>query len=145
MLGKRDFLVIFLMLVALGGGYYVNTLVSCGIECEAKMSPQLVTVSPDEFVKAAKQKQAMVIDVRTAEEFTSGHVAEAVNQDFYQTAAFKQYLEGLDKNKPYLIYCRTGHRSGQVLEMMKEMGFTSVTNLDGGINAWQQAGLPIVK
>lgn len=135
------------LIIAFGAGYYIDSQqLFCGIECEAKMNKtQLISVRATEFADILDQDQATIIDVRTAEEYSAGHIEGAVNQDFYQTASFQEYLQTLDKDKPYMIYCRSGNRSGQTLEMMKEMGFTNIVDLDGGINSWQQAGLKIVK
>lgn len=73
-----------------------------------------------------------VIDIRTAEEFESGHIEQAINIDFY-ASDFRDQISNLDKNKSYAIYCRSGNRSGQALTMMKTLGFTDVIDLDGGI------------
>lgn len=86
---------------------------------------------------------AVVIDVRTEEEFGEGHLDGADQIDFY-AADFKEQLADLDRDISYYIYCHSGNRSGQALAMMTELGFTDVTNLDGGIMAWAAAGEPIV-
>ena len=85
----------------------------------------------------------VVLDVRTPEEFAAGHLAGAVNLDFY-AATFADDLAALDREVPYLLYCRSDNRSGQVREMMRSLGFILVYELDGGILAWAEAGLPLV-
>ena len=62
--------------------------------------------------------------------------------DFY-APDFADQIAQLDGNTPYLLYCRSGNRSGETLVLMRQMGFTDVTEIDGGIAAWQQAGLPV--
>jgi rhodanese-related sulfurtransferase len=84
----------------------------------------------------------VVLDVRTPEEFAEGHLEGAVLVDFYD-ADFADQLAALDPDVPYLLYCRSGNRSGQALGVMEQLGFTSVANLDGGIVAWSGAGLPV--
>ena len=84
----------------------------------------------------------VVLDVRTPEEFDEVRLADASNLDFY-AADFADRLDGLDKTLPYFIYCRSGNRSGQTLDMMRDLGFDEVYNLDGGIIAWNEAGLPV--
>ncbi|MCU0281730.1 MAG: rhodanese-like domain-containing protein [Acidimicrobiia bacterium] len=84
----------------------------------------------------------VVLDVRTPEEFASGHLAGAVGLDFY-AATFADDLAALDREAPYLLYCRSDNRSGQVREMMRSLGFRRVHEIDGGIVAWAEAGLPI--
>lgn len=86
----------------------------------------------------------MVIDVRTADEFAAGHLAGAKEIDFY-AASFKADLEKLDKATPYLVYCHSGNRSGQTSELMKQLGFTDVVDVQGGITAWMAAGLAVEK
>ena len=87
---------------------------------------------------------AVVLDVRTAEEFAAGHLPNAFNVDFYQ-ADFRERLAGLERDVPYLIYCRSGKRSGQAYELMMELGFSQVNDLSGGITAWRKADLPVVR
>jgi rhodanese-related sulfurtransferase len=84
-----------------------------------------------------------LIDVRTAEEFKAGHLANANYIDFYQKDFISQ-LEKLDKDKTYLLYCRTGRRSANALEMMKKLGFNEAYNMKGGITQWIKEGRPIV-
>lgn len=89
-------------------------------------------------------KDFAVIDVRTPEEYASGHIDKAVNLD-YQSETFGDELGKLDRNKTYLVYCRSGKRSAGALDMMKELGFKAVYNMVGGILEWEVAGLPMVK
>jgi len=84
----------------------------------------------------------VVLDVRTPEEFAEGHLEGAVLVDFYD-ADFADQLAALDANVPYLVYCRSGNRSGKALAVMDQLGFTSAADVDGGIVAWSDAGLPV--
>ena len=86
----------------------------------------------------------VIIDVRTPEEFGAGHIENATNINF-NSETFRDTLNTLDKNKTYLIYCRSGGRSGSALDIMAELDFTEVYNVLGGINQWEAAGLPTVK
>ena len=94
-------------------------------------------LSPQVFLAKSKQTGVTVIDVRTKAEYDAGHVDNAINMDFY-SPDFSAQLNALDKNGTYLIYCRTGHRSGQALEIMKGLGFTNVNDLSGGYSALSQ-------
>jgi rhodanese-related sulfurtransferase len=85
----------------------------------------------------------VIIDVRTPEEFNQGHIQDASNIDFYSDN-FKDELNKLDKTKTYVIHCRSGSRSAQALEMMKELGFKQVYNM-GGIIQWKEKGFPTTK
>ncbi|MBI2980306.1 MAG: rhodanese-like domain-containing protein [Chloroflexi bacterium] len=86
----------------------------------------------------------VIIDVRTPSEFVDGHIANAIDIDFYATN-FWDKINQLDKNKTYLIYCHSGNRSGKAQEMMVELGFQKIYDIGGGIVAWEAAKLPIVK
>lgn len=85
----------------------------------------------------------VVLDIRTPEEFAAGHLDGAVLVDFYEPD-FSEQLAALDRDVPYVLYCRSGNRSGEALQIMDELGFASVGNVDGGILAWAAAGLPVV-
>ncbi|MFA6601860.1 MAG: rhodanese-like domain-containing protein [Candidatus Paceibacterota bacterium] len=75
----------------------------------------------------------------------AGHVDNAINMDFY-SSNFSAQLDTLDKSQSYLIYCRSGHRSGQALEIMKGLGFANVADLNGGYSAlnFQKANTPVI-
>jgi rhodanese-related sulfurtransferase len=91
-------------------------------------------LSPQAFLNKSKQLGVTVIDVRTKAEYDVGHIDNALNMDFY-SSDFSAQLNTLDKSGTYLIYCRTGHRSGQALDIMKGLGFTNVSDLRGGYSA----------
>ena len=86
----------------------------------------------------------VIIDVRTPEEFSEGHIENAINIDFY-SETFQDELDILDKNKTYLIYCRSGSRSGSALDIMEALNFREVYNITGGIIQWKAEGFPVVK
>ena len=86
----------------------------------------------------------VILDVRTKEEVDAGYIENAINIDFYSDT-FREELNKLDKDKKYLIYCRSGNRSGQALAIMKELNFKEVYNMVGGIDEWQAERLPTVK
>ena len=85
----------------------------------------------------------VILDVRTPEEFDEGHIDGATMLDFYEPD-FADQLATLDPEVPYVLYCRSGNRSSQARTIMAELGFTTVDDVDGGILAWQSAGLPVV-
>lgn len=84
----------------------------------------------------------VVLDVRTPEEVAAGAIEGSTHLDFYG-ADFKKSLEAMDKDKPVLVYCAVGGRSGNAMQMMQKMGFKEVYNLSGGIRAWQGEGKPV--
>jgi len=86
----------------------------------------------------------IIIDVRTPQEFAQEHIEGAINLDYY-SADFREQLNELDKNKTYLVYCRTGRRSKAAVDLMKELGFGQIYNISDGIIDWKAEGLPTVK
>ncbi len=85
----------------------------------------------------------IILDVRTQDEYSQGHVENAKNIDYY-SKTFETDLNKLDKSKTYLVYCRSGSRSSKALKIMEKLGFNEVYNI-GGIMDWQGAGYPVVK
>lgn len=83
--------------------------------------------------------EAVILDVRTPGEFAQGKIDGAVNLDI-KDPAFSEQVSGLDKDKTYLVYCRTGRRSASACQLMQDQGFKNLYNLQGGILAWQAAG-----
>lgn len=85
-----------------------------------------------------------VIDVRTQEEFSEGHIQDAVLINFHDPD-FKTKISELDINGKYLLFCRSGNRSVKAVLLMNQMGFKNALNIAGGIIAWQKAGKPLVQ
>ena len=85
-----------------------------------------------------------IVDVRTPAEFREGHLAGAVNMDFFG-ASFDAQILTLPKDKPILLYCRSGNRSAGAYDAMEKEGITTILHMHQGITAWQQAGLPVQK
>jgi rhodanese-related sulfurtransferase len=86
----------------------------------------------------------VILDVRTADEFNAGHLADAVNIDYY-AQDFKEQVNKLDHNKEYLVYCRTANRSASAVKIMLDLGFTRLNDVAGGIVEWGNAGYPTLK
>lgn len=86
----------------------------------------------------------VVLDVRTPEEFGRERIAGAVLVD-YRSGTFRDDLARLDRGKTYLVYCRTGNRSGSATAIMRDLGFGRIHHLAGGITKWKEEGLPTVK
>lgn len=101
-------------------------------------------ISAEEMKKIISEKQVIILDIRTLEEFKEGHINKAVNIDFY-SKDFESNLDKLDKSKVYIIYCRSGNRSGMALKIMEKLKFTEVYNVLGGIGSIKQIGYPLIK
>ena len=86
----------------------------------------------------------MIIDVRTPEEFASGHIKDARLIDFKNTETFEKDIARLPKDKTYYVYCRSGRRSMMAAERMKRLGLKTI-DMSGGIIAWEKDELPVVR
>lgn len=99
-------------------------------------------ILPKDAIKIIEDNIAIVIDVRTSDEFSTGHIPGAKNVNF-NDALFAEKIAGLDKNAKYIINCQTGGRSARATSLMQELGFKDVANLEGGINAWRKEGFEV--
>ena len=100
-------------------------------------------VDPKGAEKLLKENpKVIILDVRTPEEFAGGHLAGATNINF-SAKDFRSSLETLDRQATYLVHCAVGGRSRRSLPILEQLGFKSVVHLDGGIEAWKEAGLPV--
>jgi len=88
-------------------------------------------IDPDTFKEKLEETRGVVIDVRTADEFQRGHLALADYNSDLLNGDFEAQLDSLPKDDTYYLYCRTGNRSGQAAEMMKNRGFKEVFNVGG--------------
>lgn len=84
--------------------------------------------------KLDSSPNAILLDVRTDREFTSGSIEGAINIDYF-SSSFRSKIDELPEDKTYFVYCRSGQRSGQAVKYFKSKGYDAY-NLDGGIMAW---------
>jgi rhodanese-related sulfurtransferase len=84
----------------------------------------------------------VILDIRTTEEFNEAHLPDAIMVDYY-AADFADQLDRLDKDVPYVLYCRTGNRTSDAVKTMKKLGFVEVYEIDGGIADWYGQGYPV--
>lgn len=101
-------------------------------------------VTPNEAVMLINHAHALVLDVREDAEFAQGHIADARHIPLGQLASRLNELEKW-KDKPVVVNCQGGVRSSKACGVLRKSGFTQVSNLAGGIAAWQTAKLPIMK
>ena len=126
---------------------FVVFVISCG-------SNQTERASNSGFIKDIKLKEALnlinstdvivVLDVRTPQEFASGHIKGAININIGD-ADFKSKIENLDRDKTYFVYCASGYRSSGTINLMKKLNFKFVYHMDEGIAGWGKAGYPVEK
>jgi rhodanese-related sulfurtransferase len=111
--------------------------------CQAQQSGQRVElINPAAFEQKMAENEGQVIDVRTPKEFNAGHIDSAVNMHVYDKD-FEQRVDKLEKDKPVYVYCKVGGRSAEAVEILKAKGFTEIVELEGGMDAWNEAGKPV--
>lgn len=113
----------------------------------SEMSPALKVTYVDAkgaYALLKVKPKTVVLDIRTPKEIKNGFIEGAVFADFYDTE-FAQQLTKLDRDTPYVIHCGSGGRSTKALTTLKELGFTNITHMDGGMNDWKSANLPLTK
>lgn len=117
----------------------------------ALILPALTAASDVKHVKAKEaagllaQGGVVVLDVRTADEFSEGRIKGAINIDFLDDAKFKAEAAKLNKDKTYLVHCQAGGRSSKSLKILQNLGLKNLIHLDDGFAGWQEAGLPVEK
>ena len=95
-------------------------------------------ISPEKFKELMEDTSSIVLDVRTPEEEVEGTIPGSVLININEPS-FPAEIEKLDKSKTYLVYCRSGNRSGKACGYMSSKGFSSLYNLEGGIRAWNDS------
>ena len=99
----------------------------------------MINLGAPKFAEKIAEPDVVVLDVRTPEEFNSGHIPNAINIDIYSDY-FRTDISALDKSKSYAVYCRSGKRSVDASSEMDLTGFKSTFNLTGGIIEWVDSG-----
>ena len=113
-------------------------------QTEAAARPAIKNVGVEEFDKLRKEKEVVVLDVRTPEEVAKARIPGSVVIDF-NSDNFDQEVAKLDKSKTYLVHCAAGGRSARACKKMEKLKFVKLYNLEGGMGAWEKAGKPVEK
>jgi rhodanese-related sulfurtransferase len=130
-------------------GPYVIALALLLSACasSATIDRQINDVSPAEAALIIEQNSRtddfVILDIRTPEEYAAGKIEGSVNVDFY-AADFRLQLDALAKEARYLVYCKSGNRSGRSLAIFEDLGFARVDHLTTGIAGWYDEGYPVV-
>lgn len=99
-------------------------------------------VNPSEFKE--KSANQVIIDIRTPQEFSQGHIEGAININYYDNT-FMDQIEKFDKSKPIFLYCRSGNRTSSASARVAKLGFGEVYDLQGGIMNWARHNQQIIK
>jgi rhodanese-related sulfurtransferase len=135
--------ILLIWLCALTAGWAATT--AFGAEGEnkpaaaAEKARGVKNVDPTAFEKLRADKKNVLLDVRTAGEYSLGHIPGAVNIDF-TGPDFAKNVASLDKSKTYLVYCASGGRSAGACKEMAKLKFAGLVNLEGGYRGWVKAG-----
>jgi len=112
---------------------------------------QRVSLSPVEFDESIKElkelnQKFILLDVRTNSEFKTGYLEDAVLLDWTSDEFKSKFKElAIQKDIPIYIYCYMGGRSAEAADYIKNLGYTQVFDMKGGIYQWKMAGLPVKK
>ena len=93
-------------------------------------------LSYDDFKNQINNDNVLLFDIRTMDEFNSGHLKGSINIDFYEEKLFDKFFKKVNKSKPIYIYCRSGNRSKKSSEKLKKLGFVKIYDLEGGYKNW---------
>ena len=110
--------------------------------CQIFESTEISVISDAQFTEI-QDTDYILVDVRTAEEYESGHIQDAVNFDFY-SESFQNDILSLDNSESIVLYCRTQNRSTKTANYLKENGYKEITVLEGGITSWVKNGNDLV-
>jgi rhodanese-related sulfurtransferase len=105
--------------------------------------PDVESIGPAEVADVVATSDVVLLDVRTPQEYASGHVRGAVNIDV-SDPDFTRQIETLPTDETYVVYCRSGNRSAQAATIMAEAGFVDVRDVDAGLDTLAQAGVALV-
>ena len=120
-------------------------MAACALLLFTSMAAEPKNISIDETASLLnKDKDVVVLDVRTPKEFQAGHIKGATNINF-QDKDFADRVAKLDKSKTYVIHCAAGGRSARACKKMDGLNFSKLYNLEGGMGAWEKAGKPVEK
>ena len=120
----KRFLLIFILVFA-----------SCLSGCRNDSDDQIKLVTAEEMISLMELEGVQLVDVRTAKERVDGFIESSQNIDF-NSPTFDDDILKLDKNKPVILYCRSGKRSAKCAEKLKDAGFVKIYDLKGGITQW---------
>ena len=112
---------------------------SCGLNNDIPINQ----MNSDELLDFIEINNAVLVDVRTHDEYNSGYIENSLNID-YLSNDFSENVEKLDKNIPIVLYCRSGKRSSMSANKLSELGFKEIYNLEGGILEWIELGNSVV-
>ena len=143
----KKYIILLVLAASVSVAFSCNSTTTQAQAESTELQEAIITknVSAKDFQQLIQDNSnAILLDVRTPNEVAQGIIKNADIIDFYDPE-FKTKLDKLDKSKPVLIYCHSGRRSGIAMSTLRELGFSEIYNLQGGILEWSEAGLAIEK
>jgi len=145
---NSKFILTFISLIVTTSLILINCEKNIEKKKEVESEQKYFNISPDSAYQMLTNPKLsdsiIVLDVRTKREYSEGYIDSAININYYSDN-FKKDVSGLDKNKIYILYCKSGGRSALSCEIMSELGFNRLYNIEGGFEAWVKSGLPYKK
>ncbi|MBT8303641.1 MAG: rhodanese-like domain-containing protein [Bacteroidia bacterium] len=120
----------------------LGTLALGFISCQETNSSDIKVVSPEEMKSLIEMDEVQLVDVRTEAEYRLEHIAKSQNIDV-RSPNFDEEIQKLDKDRPVIVYCRSGIRSAKCVAKLKDAGFVKIYDLNGGIAKWKYKGLEV--
>jgi len=111
--------------------------------CSLINNESINQMNSDELIDFIELNDAILVDVRTEDEYNSGYIENSLNIDYFSNE-FSVNADKLDKNTPIILYCRSGNRSSMSANKISKLGFKEIYNLEGGILEWIEEGNVIV-
>ena len=112
--------------------------------CYNETEGEIKVVSTEEMQTLLELDDVQLVDVRSPKEYSEGYIEKSQNIDF-NSPTFDKDITKLDKEKPVVLYCKSGGRSAKCAKKMKEAGFVKIYDLEGGISKWKHKGFEIKK
>ncbi len=103
--------------------------------CATAQNKNVENLTNEKFSEIAKQENVVILDVRTAKEYSDGHIPNAQNIDILN-GDFEKAITNLNPEKTYLVYCKSGGRSSKACNMLDNQKFNNVYNLSKGFSGW---------
>ena len=123
--------------------FLILTIISLLFNCNITANSSFQDINSDELETFIDKKYVKLIDVRTPNEYNTGHIKTAINIDYYDED-FDSKINKLDKSKPIVFYCKSGGRSSKSASKLIQNGFKEIYNLEGGIDKWILNGKEIL-
>ena len=111
--------------------------------CSLINNESINQMNSDELIEFIELNDAILVDVRTEDEYNSGYIENSLNIDYFSNA-FSVNADKLDKSTPIILYCRSGKRSSMSANKISKLGFKEIYNLEGGILEWIEEGNAVV-